>query len=315
MGGNRCLAPQHVLLVEDAECREGRILDSSSLRACDEPRLYRERVPVTNASSGVTMHEVDRSCAADYGEPEMDGYIVRDPWHTQSQSGRPCPETVWGYRAAMSRNVPEPDRANVAAPKEESASQGARRQPVPLDAPDVALRGQRLLAYGERLRREEAETGNPGAGCACHPARPRRPTARQEWLETVEGQVPALPAVVERDDVRMRGQTRPLRAEERIYVEPPGAPEIGRRPLDLNAGQHNVAQNECVMMRPMHLRREAPVYKDHYRAATAPRIPHRVGVQAQPRLAKLDTFKGENGETLDDFVYQVEEFATFHGSD
>ena len=154
----------------------------------------------------------------------------------------------------MSRNVPEPERANVAALREENASQGARRQPVPLDAPDVALRGQRLLAYGERLRREEAETGNPGAGCACHPARPRRPTARQEWLETVEGQVPALPAVVERDDVRMRGQTRPLRAEERIYVEPPGAPEIGRRLLDLNAGQQNVAQHERIMMQPMHLR-------------------------------------------------------------
>ncbi len=304
-----------MLLVEDAECHEGRILDPSSLRACDEPRLYIERAPVTNASSGVATYGVDRSCTADYGEPEMDGYIVRDPWYTQFQSGRPCPEAVWGYRTAMSRNVPEPERANVAAPSEENASQGARHQPVPLDAPDVALRGQRLLAYGERLRREEAETGNPGAGRTCHPARPRRPTARQEWLETVEGQMPAPPAVVGRDNVRMRGQTRPLRAEERIYVEPPGAPEIGRRPLDLNAGQHNVAQNECVMMRPMHLRREAPVYKDHYRAATAPRIPHRVGVQAQPRLAKLDTFKGENGETLDDFVYQVEEFATFHGSD
>ncbi len=35
----------------------------------------------------------------------------------------------------------------------------------------------------------------------------------------------------------------------------------------------------------------------------------------QPRLAKLDTFKGENGERLDDFVYQVEEYATFHAWD
>ncbi len=31
----------------------------------------------------------------------------------------------------------------------------SQRQPVPLDAPDVALRGQRLMAYEERLRREE----------------------------------------------------------------------------------------------------------------------------------------------------------------
>ena len=94
VGGNRQLVPPRVLLVEDAECREGRILDSSSLRACDEPKLYRDRAPVTNASSGVTAYGTDRNCTADYGEQETDGYIARDPWYTQSQSGRPCPERV-----------------------------------------------------------------------------------------------------------------------------------------------------------------------------------------------------------------------------
>ncbi len=148
----------------------------------------------------------------------------------------------------MSRTVPEPDRSNVTAPGEENVSHGTRRQPVPLDAPDAALRGQRLLAYGERLRREEVEAGNPGAGHARYPARPRRPPARQEWLETVEGQMPVPSAAVGRDDVRAMGQPRPLRAEERIYVEPPGAPEIGRRPLDLNAGHPNVAQNGRAMI-------------------------------------------------------------------
>ncbi len=139
MGGNRRLAPPCVLLVEDAECREGRILDSSSLRACDETRLYRERAPVTKVSSGVTTYGIDRSCTADYGEHETDGCIARDPWHTQSQSGRPCPETVWGYRTAMSRSAPapsveiEPSRPNVNAPGEESAFPGTRRHPVPLD--------------------------------------------------------------------------------------------------------------------------------------------------------------------------------------
>ncbi len=315
VGGSRRLAPPRVLLVEEADYREGRILDNSSLRACDEPRLYRARAPGTNASSGVTTHGVERSCATDYGELEADGYVARDPWHPQSHPGRPCPEAVWGYRTAMSREIPEPDRYPAPAPRDEDASHGARRQQVPLDAPDVALRGQRLLAYGERLRREEVETGNPGAGRTCHPARPRRPPARQEWLENGEGWMPAPPAAVGRDDVRVMGQPRPLRNEKRIYVEPPGAPEIGRRPLDVNAGQRNVAQNERIMMRPVHLRREAPIYDDPYRAATAPRIPHRVGVQAQPRLAKLDTFKGENGERLDDFVYQVEEFASFHAWD
>ncbi len=32
----------------------------------------------------------------------------------------------------------------------------------------------------------------------------------------------------------------------------------------------------------------------------------------QQRLVKLDVFKGEIGEKLDDFIYQLEEFATFH---
>ncbi len=57
----------------------------------------------------------------------------------------------------MPRSVPvpnamiEPARPILAAPGEESTIHGAGRHPVPLDAPDVVLRGQRLLAYGERL--------------------------------------------------------------------------------------------------------------------------------------------------------------------
>ena len=154
-------------------------MDPFSQRACDEPRLYRERAPVNHANSSVKAYGTDRNHATDYGEPEADCYLARYPWHTQSQSGRPCPETVWGYRTAMSRSVPapsaviEPSRPNVIAPGEESAFPGARRHPVPLDAPDVALRGQRLLAYGERLRWEEAEAVNPAAWRARHPARPR----------------------------------------------------------------------------------------------------------------------------------------------
>ncbi len=315
VGGTRQLVPPRVLLVEDAECHDGRIPDPPSLGACDEPRLYRDRAPVTSASSGVTTYETDRNGTADWGEHETDCYIVRDPWYTQSQPGRPCPETVWGYRSAMSRRAPEPDRPNDTGPGEESAFHGVRCQPVPLDAPDIALRGQRLLAYGERLRREEIEAVNPAARRARHLARPHRPTARQQWLEAAEGQTPVPPAAIGRHNVRVMGQPRPLRAKERIYVEPPGAPEIGRRPLDLNTGQPNVAQNGRVVAQPMHLRQEAPVYEDHYRAATAPRTPHRVGVPVQPRMAKLDTFKGENGERLDDFVYQVKEFATFHAWD
>ncbi len=191
-------------------------MDPSSQRACDEPRLYRERAPFNHTNSSVMAYGMERNHTTDYGEPEADCYIPRDPWHTQSQSGRPCPETVWGYRTAMSRSVPapsaviEPSRPNVTAPGEERAFSGARRHPVPLDAPDVALRGQRPLAYGERLRREEAEAVNPAAGHARHQARPRRPFARQQWPEVAKRQMPAPPVAVGRDDVRMVGQPRPL---------------------------------------------------------------------------------------------------------
>ncbi len=153
-----------------------------------------------------------------------------------------------------------------------------------------------------KIAARRGDAGNSGTGRA-RPARPRQVPARPEWLETGEGRMPAPPAAVGRDDVRVMGQPRPLQNEERIYVEPSGAPEIGRRPLDLNDGQRNVAQTERIMMRPTHLCREVPVYDDPYRAATARRIPHRGGMPAQPRLAKLDIFKGENREWLDDFVY------------
>ncbi len=57
--------------------------------------------------------------------------------------------TATGMSAAASTSDPlNPDRDGYS---------GAQRHPVPLDAPDVTLRSQRFLAYGERLRCEEAE--------------------------------------------------------------------------------------------------------------------------------------------------------------
>ncbi len=68
--------------------------------------------------------------------------------------------------------------------------------------------------------------------------------ARQQWPEAADRLIPMSPADDGRDDVRAVGQPRPLQAEERLYIEPPGAPEIGRRPLDLDAGQAIFAQTE-----------------------------------------------------------------------
>ncbi len=177
VGGSRRLVPRRVVLVEDAECCDGRIMDPSSQRASDELRPYRERGPVNHANVGATAYSAGRSHAADYDEPKTNYYVDRDLWYTHTQSGRPCPEAVWGYRTAMPRSAPapsaviEPMRSVLTAPGEEGMIRGARRHPVPLDAPDVALRGQRLLAYGEQLRWEEAEVVNPAAGHARHPER------------------------------------------------------------------------------------------------------------------------------------------------
>ncbi len=103
----------------------------------------------------------------DYREPEVDYYVDRDPWYTQSQLGRPCPETLWGHRMAMPRSVPALNAVPVPAypapadpvPMEGDLIRGARCHPIPLHVPDVALRGQQLLAYGERLLQEETEAG------------------------------------------------------------------------------------------------------------------------------------------------------------
>ncbi len=77
--------------------------------------------------------------------------------------------------------------------------------------------------------------------------------AGQQWPEAADRPIPTPPAADGRDDVRAVGQPRPLRAEERIYTEPPGAPEIGRRPLDLDAGQPIFAQTERARAQPMPL--------------------------------------------------------------
>ncbi len=157
--------------MEDAECCDGRIRDPASQRASDESRSHRERAPVNHASVCATAYSAERNHAADYGDPENNYYVDRDPWYPQSQLGRPCPEAVWGDRTAMPRSAPTPnvviEPTVLTAPGEEGTIRGARHHPVPLDAPDVALRGQRLLAYGERLQREETEPCSRACASSC----------------------------------------------------------------------------------------------------------------------------------------------------
>ena len=99
--------------------------------------------------TSATYIETDDCC-----EPEGDCYSSRDPWYTQSQTSRPMHDVVRGSQ--QSRLVTATGMSAAAAWHPEGDDY-SRTQPhsVPLDAPDVALQGQRLMAYEERLRREE----------------------------------------------------------------------------------------------------------------------------------------------------------------
>ncbi len=63
---------------------------------------------------------------------------------------------------------------------------------------------------------------------------------------------------------------------------------------------------------PRQRQREMLFDDDPYGVPMGPRYTARPAHPVQHRLAKLDVFKGEIGEKLDDFIFQVEEFATFH---
>ena len=54
---------------------------------------------------------------------------------------------------------------------------------------------------------------------------------------------------------------------------------------------------------------------DPYGMPMGPHYTARPAHPVQHRLAKLDVFKREIGEKLDDFIFQVEEFTTFHECD
>ncbi len=132
-------------------------------------------------------------------------YAARDPWYTQLHSNIPCLEAVCGNRMAAHRIVPVMSATSAPgdpAPAEGAPCYGARHRPVTLDTPDVALRGQRLMAYGERLRWDEAEIASTDPGCARHPARPRRPMAGHILPEAADRRPPMPPMADGGDDVR-----------------------------------------------------------------------------------------------------------------
>ncbi len=208
MGWIRQLVSPYATLAEETECCNQRTADQSRLQEYNESRTYRVRQPENWASASASHSSTVQSHTEECGEPEIDYYAARDPWYTQPQSNRPFLETVWVNRMAAPRIAPV--MSAVSASVDPATAEGdpcyaGRRRPVPLDAPDVALRGQRLLAYGERLQREEAEVAIVEPGRTCHPARLRQPMAGRQPPKAVDRQPPTQPMADVGDDVRALG--------------------------------------------------------------------------------------------------------------
>ncbi len=73
-------------------------------------------------------------------------------------------------------------------------------QQVPFDAPDVALGGQRLLAYEKRSRWDEARAVGQEVDHTPPAARPRQPDPGQQPPNVAEGGHPAPPQAVHVDE-------------------------------------------------------------------------------------------------------------------
>ncbi len=125
---------------------------------------------------------------------------------------------------------------------------------------------------------------------------------------------PRTPLLADRlADAEDLASPRQREAGQELFREPRDAPENGQRPLDMGV--------PCPARRP-DVRPAAPIPRqrqrkmlfddDQYGLPMGQRYTARPAHLVQHRLAKLDVFKGEIGEELDDFIFQVEEFATFH---
>ncbi len=149
-GIRRLLHPRGPL-GRDPDCCEEEMNDRSQQSRYGETRPFRLGHPAGHAGASATVTRATYGVTEDCCEPEGDCYSSRDPWYTQSQTSRPTYDVVWGSQ--QTRPVTAMGMSAAAAWQSEGDDYSrSQRQPVPLDAPDVALRGQRLMAYEERLR-------------------------------------------------------------------------------------------------------------------------------------------------------------------
>ncbi len=141
----------------DKDCCEEETNERSQQSRYGEIRPFRLGHPAGRSGASATVNRATYEETEDCCEPEGYCYSSRNPWYTQSQTSWPTYDVVWGSQ--QSRPVTATGMSAAAAwqPEGDNYSR-SQRQLVPLDAPDVALRGQRLMAYEERLRREEGRT-------------------------------------------------------------------------------------------------------------------------------------------------------------
>ncbi len=125
---------------------------------------------------------------------------------------------------------------------------------------------------------------------------------------------PHTPLLVDRlADAEDLAPPRQREVEHELFREPRDAPEVGRRPLDMGVpSQPRLPDAWLAAPVPRQRHREMLFDDVPYGVPMGPRHTARPAPPVQHRLAKLDVFKGEIGEKLDDFIYQMKEFATFH---
>ena len=198
--------------------------------------------------------ETDDCC-----EPKNDCYSSRDPWYTQSQTSRPTYDMVWDSQQSRPVTATGMNAASAWYPEGNDYSRN-QRHPVPLDAPDVALRGQRLMAYEERLRREEGQFSQE-SGRARPTSRSHRPPMERLGPEA-RVRRPRTPLLVDRlADAGELAPPQQQEAEPELFREPRDAPEIVRRPLDMGALHWlRCPDARQAMHMPMHRHREMPLY-------------------------------------------------------
>ena len=134
---------------QDPDCCEEEMNDRSQRSRYGESRPFRLGHPAGRAGASATVSRATYGETADCCEPEDECYSSRDLWYTQSQTSRPTYDVVWDSKQSRPMTATGMSAAAVCHPKGSDYSR-IQHHPIPLDAPDVALRCHRLIE--ERLR-------------------------------------------------------------------------------------------------------------------------------------------------------------------